>query len=231
LHDLLDSIQAETTVRKVSQILMDSRVSGLRAIEYAQKQSTSLVSSWIIAGVDTYLTSQTLGAFSERNRLKTERNSNGFIPGEAAAAVLLKREPCQSGLSLVGLGFGRESATVESDLPLRSDGLSQAINEAFQSYGGSFKDVDYRIADVNGEEYGFKEGALALARTMRIRKSRFDTLHPADCVGEIGAASVPLMLGFVQDAHLKGYAPGSGVLLHTSNDNSERGAAILMATS
>ena len=36
---------------------------------------------------------------------------------------------------------------------------------------------EYRFADVNGEQYGFKEATLALMRSLRQRKERFDLLH------------------------------------------------------
>ena len=43
----------------------------------------------IVAGVDTFLTGATLAAYGREDRLLRRDNSNGFIPGEAAGAVLL----------------------------------------------------------------------------------------------------------------------------------------------
>ncbi|MGV8597492.1 hypothetical protein ACV35V_34585, partial [Pseudomonas aeruginosa] len=91
----------------------------------------------------------------------------GFIPGEGAAAVLVPAA-CASEepqLLCLGLGFGVEKATVESEgLPLRADGLTQAVKAAFADCGFGYELVDYRLADLPGEQYYFKEAALALSR-------------------------------------------------------------------
>jgi 3-oxoacyl-[acyl-carrier-protein] synthase-1 len=87
--------------------------------------------------------------------------------------------------------------------------------------------VDYRITDSNGEQYWFKEAALALTRTLRVRKERFEIWHPADCIGDVGAAVVPCILGIALAAARKSYAPGRGSLCHFSGDGSERFALVL----
>ena len=65
------------------------------------------------------------------------------------------------------------------------------------------------------------------SRTVRKLKSHIEHLHPADSIGEIGAAVVPCMLGLAWMAAHKSYAPGPGVLCHCSNDEGERAAMIL----
>ena len=57
--------------------------------------------------------------------------------------------------------------------------------------GVTLDDADYRYTDCNGEQYGFKDDRLAISRTVRKLKARFDHLHPADSVGEVGAAVGP----------------------------------------
>jgi 3-oxoacyl-[acyl-carrier-protein] synthase-1 len=90
-------------------------------------------------------------------------------------------------------------------------------------------DLDYRITDIGGEQYQFKEAALALSRLLRVRKEEFDIWHPADCIGEVGAASLPCMLGVVLYAAQKGYAPGPRPLAHLGNDDGKRVALALAA--
>jgi 3-oxoacyl-[acyl-carrier-protein] synthase-1 len=87
--------------------------------------------------------------------------------------------------------------------------------------------VHYRLTDLSGEQYGFKEAALALSRTLRQRKLRFDLHHPADCIGEVGAAIGPCILGVARAAAEKGYAPGPGILCHLGSDDGARAALIL----
>lgn len=178
----------------------------------------------IVAGVDTYLVAETLGAFDERNRLLTQANSDGFIPGEAGAAVLVG--PGGESMTVLGMGFAVEKSTIASAEPLRGEGLTQAISDALRGADLTMHDLAYRLSDISGEQYGFREAALALARTLRQRKEEFDLWHPADCLGEVGAAALPCMLAVAEAAGRKGYAPGSTFISHLANDDGRRAALV-----
>jgi 3-oxoacyl-[acyl-carrier-protein] synthase I len=191
----------------------------------------------LVAGVDSFLVGPTLAAYESKHRLLTTSNSNGFIPGEAGAAVLLGPAGASGRpeLRCVAVGFGRERATVESGEPLRADGLVEAYRAMRSDGGVTLDDADYRYTDCNGEQYGFKNDRLAFHRVVRKMKERFDHLHPADSIGEIGAAVGPCVLGLALAAARKGYAPGNGVdaapgkgvLCHFSNDEGDRAAMLL----
>jgi 3-oxoacyl-[acyl-carrier-protein] synthase-1 len=182
----------------------------------------------VVAGVDSYLSGPTLASFHAAGRLLTAKNSDGFIPGEAAAGVLLSRSSAAPvAVECVGIGWGQEPALPGSGEPLRADGLTQAYRAALQAAGCGFPALDYRLADIAGEQYAFKEAALALLRTMRVRKEAFTIWHPADCVGRVGAASVPLVLGVALAAARKSYSPGPGALCHFTDDTGLRAAAVL----
>ena len=204
------------------------RVGGVTAIEKAASllEGRGAARQCLIVGVDGFLHAPTLRALHAERRLLTVSNSDGFIPGEAAAALLL--EPYSSGFShgavIHGWGFAQEPAPIRSEDPLKAAGLTQAIKETLRRSGLGYEAIDYRICDANGEQYIFKEAALALTRTLRIRKPEFDIWHPADCIGEVGAATVPCCLAVAWMAALKGYAPGPGVLAHFGNDDGARGA-------
>jgi 3-oxoacyl-[acyl-carrier-protein] synthase I len=180
----------------------------------------------LVVAVDSLLTWPTLREFDRQQRLLATANSNGFLPGEGAAAVLLAK-PSQPGqLCITGLGFGQETATMAKDEPLRAEGLSRAINDALADAGCAMHDMDFRIADVSGEQYYFKEATLALSRVLKRRKETFDIWHPADCIGETGSAIGPAMLAVASASVRKGYAPGTRILLHTSNDAGQRAAMV-----
>ncbi len=183
----------------------------------------------IVAGVDSFLVGRTLSTYEARHRLLTTANSNGFLPGEAGAAVLLGPAGAskKAELRCVAIGFGKEPVTVDSEEPLRGDGLVEAFCNLHRDGGVTLDDADYRYTDCNGEQYGFKQDRLAYARVVRKLKARFDHLHPADCIGEVGAAVGPCILGLALNAARKGYAPGPGVLCHFSSDDGERAAMIL----
>jgi 3-oxoacyl-[acyl-carrier-protein] synthase-1 len=181
----------------------------------------------IVAGVDSLLIGETIDSYDLDHRILTPKNSDGFIPGEAASAVLLSAPSRAPELLCLGVGLGTESAPVRSDKPLRADGLVEAYRAAFADSGRTFDDVDFRIADVTGEQYGLKEAQLALGRAMRKVKERFDLWHPTDCIGEVGAAIGPILLAVALAAARRDYAPGPGALCHFGSDDGQRAAVVL----
>jgi 3-oxoacyl-[acyl-carrier-protein] synthase-1 len=66
-----------------------------------------------------------------------------------------------------------------------------------------------------------------MTRTLRARKERFEIWHPADCIGETGAAVGPCVLGVALAAARKSYSPGPGALCHFSGDDGDRLALVL----
>jgi 3-oxoacyl-[acyl-carrier-protein] synthase I len=181
----------------------------------------------LVAAADSLLTWPTLSVYEKADRLLTEKNSNGFMPGEAGGAVLLGLPSNNIELRCTGVGFAIEKAHLESGEPLRADGMSAAIKQALTDAGHQMHDMDYRITDISGEQYYFKEAALALTRTMRQRKEEFDIWHPAECTGETGAASGMTMLTVADAACRKGYTMGTKIITHMSNDFGQRAAIIL----
>jgi 3-oxoacyl-[acyl-carrier-protein] synthase-1 len=173
------------------------------------------------------LVSDTLVAYKEQNLLLCGENSDGFIPGEAAAAAILGPPKANRELRVLGLGYGAEPADLSSQLPLRGQGLTDAIQAAMKDAGINSDQIYYRISDANGLQYFFKEAALAISRTIRPVKSEFEVWQIADCIGEVGAASVPAALVNAEAAFRKGYAPGPVVLCHSGSNGPDRAAFVL----
>ena len=208
-------------------IITAGRTGAALALKHARDLAARGRDTVAIVAVDTLLTAPAIAHFAGVERLLTENNSNGFIPGEAAAAVLVttsKRH--RDGLTILAVGLGHEPAPVDSGKPLRGDGMVAAVESALSEAGIGYQDLDFRISDASGEQYRFKELSLALARTMRVRKPEFDLWHPAESTGEIGAAAGLVMISVAATAGQKGYAPGPGALLHLSNDDGARAAIV-----
>jgi 3-oxoacyl-[acyl-carrier-protein] synthase-1 len=130
-------------------------------------------------------------------------------------------------LICTGIGFGQEAAHLESGEPLRADGLSQALRACLSEAGCQMHDMDFRITDNSGEQYYFREAALALSRTLRQRKEEFEIWHPAECTGETGAASGVAAIATVHAACSKRYSRGPNALAHLGNDAGKRAALSL----
>ena len=179
-----------------SAIVPRGRVAAAEAIGIAAKLiAQDNVPCVMIAGVDTLLIAKTLAVYESKNRVLTSTNSDGFIPGEAAGAVLVGlagADPAKGNgpqLLCLGVGFGKEATTIDSEDPLRGDGSVHAIKGAIndpQFRMESLGKSDYRLTDLNGPQYGFKGTALAMNRILRKRKELYELWHPSDCIGETG---------------------------------------------
>jgi 3-oxoacyl-[acyl-carrier-protein] synthase-1 len=181
----------------------------------------------IIAGVDSYLTSDAVAHYVARDRLLTADNPDGFIPGEAAAAVLCAHS-VGGGFQLFGLGLTRDPAFIHNtaDLPFRGDGMTEAYRTALDETGIEMNQLGYRVADLIGESYWFKQTALASLRLLRGRHEFQDLWSAAESLGNVGAAAVPMMIGMAYSAARKGYAAGNPVLIEASSDSGACGAAV-----
>ncbi|TPK72526.1 3-oxoacyl-ACP synthase [Mesorhizobium sp. B2-4-15] len=229
LRNVSEITEIEPNMR--SRIVAHGRTSGHIALDQARRMIASGEVPYVmIAGVDSYLTAPAIAYYLGENRLLAADNPNGFIPGEAAAAVLCTGSR-GDGLRLFGLGLARESATIYNaeDLPLRADGMTSAYSAAFKETGIEMNRLGYRIADLIGEQYWFKQSALASLRLLRGRHDFQDIWSPGESLGNVGAAVVPLMIGMAWMAARKGYAAGNPVLIEASNDAGACGAAILAA--
>lgn len=217
-------------------VVAHGRPAGFVALERARALlAEGRAGAVVIAGVDSYLTGPTVAHFLAEKRILTAENANGFIPGEAAAAILCSAAP--GGLRLSGLGLARESAFIYNrngedglDVPLRGDGMTQSYKLALGEAGTDLAGIEYRISDLIGEHYFFKQAALASLRLERGRTEFQDLWSPGESIGNVGAAVVPLMIGHALIAARKGYAMGSPVLVEASGDDGACGTAVLHDT-
>ena len=181
----------------------------------------------IVVGVDSLLSPATLESFIESDRLLNGDNTDGFIPGEAAGALLVSRKSGTADLQLRGMGFAHDDVTITSEAPMLGDAMFNAFHAALQEANTGWEHIDYRIADVSGEQYFFKEASLALMRSMHVHKDAFEFWHPADSIGEIGAAVIPVSIAMACMAAKKNYAPGRNALIHASSDDGRRVAMVI----
>ncbi len=191
----------------------------------------------LIISVDSLINNASLAyyggdMYSEGCRLLTETNSNGFIPGEAATAILLSKPTGEDNEVIIsGVGTAFESATIfnEEEL-LKGKGLSEAIMEASNQAKLPIHETSFRVGSMSGEEYFFDEATLAQIKTLKQKIPDHPLWHPADSIGEVGAAISGAMVIQTYYAMINGYAPGANAICHISNDDELRGAFIMQHT-
>jgi 3-oxoacyl-[acyl-carrier-protein] synthase-1 len=191
--------------------------------------STGEARSCIVAGVDSYLSVDRLALLDERYRLKSPRNVDGFCPGEAAAAVLLEgarlRRSSAPRATLAAMGLGLEPEPMASDRVSTGAGLCEALRGALPADGSP----DFLLCDLNGESYRAFEWGVAQARLGARLEGVGRAVMPARSVGDVGAASGPLLITVAVEAFERGWAPGEEALIFTASEGSLRGAARLTA--
>jgi 3-oxoacyl-[acyl-carrier-protein] synthase-1 len=213
-----------------SRMVPRDRVSVAVALQVAAELiSNGTASAVIVAGVDSLLVHDLKNHYLDNRRLLTPTNSNGFSLGEAGSATLVRRATDASGeLQVLGVAIAREQATIESDKPMRGEGLTDTIRQALGQAEVTMKEVDLRITDLNGEHYRFKEMALATNRFARTgARGKLDLWHPIEYLGDVGAAIGPIICGIALDANRKHYSPGATALCTFGNDDGARAALIL----
>lgn len=212
-----------------SRVIAHGHVAVAVALKHARELlQVSNVKQVLIAATDSLLVAPTLSHYEKYERLLTSQNSNGFIPGEAGAALVVEPVYAKHAHQLIchGLGFGVEKAHVDSEEPLKADGLTAAIKESLSDAGCGESILDFKITDISGEQYYFKEASLAFSRIDRTKRKEFDIWHPAEYVGAIGAVIGCVMIGVLKAACENDYSKGNYILAHLGNDDGKRTSLI-----
>jgi 3-oxoacyl-[acyl-carrier-protein] synthase-1 len=213
-----------------SRVIRFGHVGGFEALRVARQLLTTYdVSLCLICAADSLLYPRTLFWLEQSWRLKTENNSDGIIPGEAAAAICVTRsnKSASACLSVAGIGMSHEKSHVLSDAPLLGLGIASAAREALSEARLGMHDIGFRLTDAAGEQYTFKEQALLVARTLKQRRETFPVWHHANSIGDVGAASGLVEIAIANQAFQRGYAPGRSALASTSSIDGRRGVVVV----
>jgi len=207
---------------------------GLMAIEDAWLKVKQGIAEFCLAGgVDSYLEPETLEWLDEQGQLMSGENRSGFPPGEGAAFCLLTttRRARQLGLEIlawvVSVATALEPNRIKTETICVGKGLSEAALRATASLKLPEEKVHTLYCDMNGERYRSEEFTFAAMRAQAAFVSVTKNLTPADCWGDMGAASGPLFANLAVASGLRGYAEGPRLMLWAGSEGGHRSAAVL----
>jgi 3-oxoacyl-[acyl-carrier-protein] synthase-1 len=209
---------------------------GLLALGTAVKQlAQNALDACVVAGVDSYIEPATLEWLEECEQYHGAgplNNAWGFIPGEAAGALLLMRGGLIERFRLtplariLGVGSAFEPKRVKTDTVCVGEGLTQAFRQTLAALPQGDRVTDV-YCDMNGEPYRADEYGFASLRTKEAFESASGFIAPADCWGDVAAASGPLHVGIAAAAGTKHYANGRYSFVWGSSEGGERGAVLM----
>ncbi|MBU4263384.1 MAG: beta-ketoacyl synthase [Proteobacteria bacterium] len=226
---------AETYAISEIAFIEKGHAAGLMALEAGSRKILDRTCEFcLVGGVDSYIDPDTLDWIEDNEQLHVPSNAWGFIPGEAASFCLLcsldtaKKYKLAVRAQLLAISTAIEENRIKTETVCLGKGLTQAVKNCLHELPGDFR-IDYTICDQNGEAYRADEFGFMLARLSECFVDFSDYMAPADCWGDVGAASGPLFINSVIAAAEKGYAKGSHTLLWTSSEGGERSAGIVYA--
>ena len=189
-------------------------------------------SLFLICGADSYLHDRTIAWLEQEDQIVKEGNRSGFIPGEAAGAVLLASElkTRQLGMPVLarlrGVATEIESKGIKGDVECLGEALSKTISDAIAPLHLPGEEIDAICCDINGERYRTEEWGLAFLRNQHaFRTSDYEL--PTSCWGDVGAATGALGCMLCVQAWRRGYAKGPRALVCAGSENGLRGAIVL----
>ena len=210
---------------------------GLMALESGwQKIKHGVTDFCLIGGIESYLEPETLEWLESCDQIHSAgefNNAWGFVPGEAAGLCLLASEKIVQRYRLKPLAQILASATatemnlIKTNTVCLGEGLTAAFKQVLPSLPKPDARVDEILCDMNGEPYRAEEYGFASTRVAEKFTDPSDFLAPADCWGDVGAASGPLFVCLAVAAWWKGYEKGPYALLWTSSEGGERSATVL----
>lgn len=213
------------------EVLPSGHVAAIQAVHQAVSLlHTSGVQRCLVLAVDSYLTEEVLAWLDLGYRVRSQRNVDGFIPGEAALLLLVEARDSALARGVVPLAaleamaFTVEPSPIPGETISTASGMCEAVRETAGLVPG-FR-ADWVISDLNGESYRSHEWGVTRVRLKDVFENPL-LWHPAECTGDVGAASGALQLAVAARAFARGYAPGDRALLLSGSDDGSRGACIV----
>lgn len=201
------------------------RAAGLKAIALANDLLNSgQFEQVVVGGVDSLIDEKVLAYLDKRQRVLGQGIKDGFCPGEAACFALLQAKSTNSPMRLLQMADAEEVGHIFNEEPYTGEALASASSSAMA--GLKPATVGRLSGTLNGESFYAKEWGVLQIRNSEYFQETYTVHHPADCLGDLGAASALVNLMLLHEGYrLKEFTGAS--LLTASSDLSMRAAMLV----
>jgi 3-oxoacyl-[acyl-carrier-protein] synthase-1 len=180
-----------------------------------------------LVGADSLIGRKRLRRLARAGTIVDGVNSDGFIPGEGAAALLLAPHADRATKAIIaGLGSARDAGLAKGQAAT-GQAIGQALDQALAEARLPPARLSAAVHDLAGQYALFEELALATARPPLASLPALKMIQPAIATGELGAASGVVSLAAAAFFLERGVAGEAAAALFMSAGPS-RGAAILV---
>jgi 3-oxoacyl-[acyl-carrier-protein] synthase I len=214
--------------RGLSRLNATGRAGGLQAVELAFRLLEKTGRNQVLVGaVDSYLDFFLLGQLASEDRIQAAGIPDGFAPGEAAGFLLLATDDGMARLGGEPLGrvccpgLAEEAGHRYSEEPGLGNGLATAFAAALAQIGA--RQIGTIYSSMNGESAWAREYGVATTRNRHALRENVQHEHPAECLGDVGAAFGPILIALAAADVRQGYCRGP-TLVYCSSDMNHRAA-------
>lgn len=236
---IIDALARELRVGfAVERVDALGRAAGLAALHRAARHlREGRIEVALVGGVDSWVRAEALEQLIAAGRLRDDDHPQGTIPGEAGAFLVIERAP-GAGMRplawLAGSGVAEEPSAGTEDAS-EGVGLTQALRKALAA--AALEKFPRVVCDLNGDRYRAMEWAYSLVRALPHLKQdkqrepwgpeETERWHPAEYIGDSGAASGIVNVAWAITAMRKRYAGIDDALIWGGSEGRLRAAAIV----
>ncbi len=239
-EELVTSFAAPLLARMVgcftparTKLCSDGRTGALKAALQAEEDfQRGQYTRAVVLAVDSMLDPPSLQWLAERGRLKEDENPVGVTPGEGAVCFMLEsprtaRQRRAMPLGRIVAAVDREPRAYIAGERSIGEALARAVDGVLKSGRVSLPYEVEAIVDLNGEPWRAEEYGHARIRVRPDRWASELLVLPAVSVGDIGAGMTALQIVLACRSLTRGYASAEHVLITSSDEYGNVGAAVL----
>lgn len=181
----------------------------------------------IVGGVESCLFPDWLDDLDREYRIKSPRNIDGYIPGEAAAFLLLEKENKSQQENTVTFTIDALSSATGLHTP---QAPGSALKKVISGLLEGLDETPVIFCDLNGESWRMEEWGFARTSLGERLGNPVLLEHPADMLGDVGAATgAALIIAAMYHIQIMNKDHHTA-LIWTSSDQGERRAVRLRKT-